>query len=74
MSLQHTEAEEVECGPACRRMMLTVRTTEVEVDEPRLLRVECESEPVQSLPQDTEDALGVEMIRKRPASGPCFTR
>jgi hypothetical protein len=59
------KAEEVERCTACRRMMLPVRSTEAEVDEPRLLRMECESKPVQPPTQDMEDSLGVKVILKR---------
>ena len=45
--------------------MLTPRTTEAEVDEPRLLRVEREPEPVQPPIQDTENLPGVEVILER---------
>src|SRR3954447_4482746 len=62
---QVSKAKEVKLGTACRRMVLTIRTMEAEVDEPRLLRVEGESEPVQSLTQNMEDSLGIEMVLER---------
>ncbi len=53
------KAQEVERGPARRGVAQAIRTPKAEVDEPRLVGMEGESKPGQSLVQHLEDTLGV---------------
>jgi hypothetical protein len=58
LSLQHTEAEEVErlCLAVWGRPAMTLRA---EVDEARLVRMQLEAEPTKPFPQHIHDPLGV---------------
>src|SRR5690349_23465089 len=54
------EAEEIERGAVCGRMRGPLRPVEAEVDEARLVGMESESIPGQTLAQYRQDPLGIE--------------